>query len=117
MPTTQNPTFLTVETHEGRATLGGKRRLLDDFSEAAEVAEEIDGQIFALEPVEAVDITPVSASAHVRLIDIPALTFEPEVVAVMACPCGARAELHEGGDCAEWDALVASHGECRAEVA
>lgn len=81
MPITDNPTFLAVETRDGRATLGGKRRLLDDLDEATEVADEIDGQIFALEPIEVVDITPVSASAHVRLIDVPALDVQPEMVA------------------------------------
>lgn len=117
MPTTQNPTFLAVETHEGRVTLSGKRRLLDDLDEATEVADEIDGQVFALEPVEVVDIAPVSASAHIRLVDLPGLDPEPRVVAGMSCPCGARGELLEGEDRAEWDEWVASHDECQAEVA
>lgn len=117
MPTTQNPTFLAVETHEGRATLGGKRRLLDDFDEAAEMADEIDGQVFALEPVEMVDITPVSASTHIRLIDLPGLDPEPQIIAGMACPCGARGEMYEGDDEEAWDEYVAAHDDCRAEVA
>lgn len=79
MPTNQNPTFLAVETHEGRATLGGKRRLLDDFDTAAEVADEIDGQVFALEPIEAAPFAPVPAVQHVRITD-DLLTAVPEVV-------------------------------------
>lgn len=67
MAITENPTFLAVETREGRAHLAGKRRLLDDFDEAAEVADEIDGQVFALEPVEAGPFAPVPAINHVRL--------------------------------------------------
>ena len=67
MPTTENPTFLAVETREGRATLAGKRRLLDDFDEAAEIADEIDGQVYAIEPVEAAPFTPVPAVRHVRV--------------------------------------------------
>lgn len=67
---TQHPTFLAVEERRGHATLGGRRRFLDEFD--PEVAEEM--RLFALEPVEIVDIVPVSASAHIRLIDVPALT-------------------------------------------
>lgn len=71
MAHTENPTFLAVETHEGRATLGGKRRLLDDFDEATEVADEIDGQVFALEPVEPGPFAPVPAVRHVRVSGDP----------------------------------------------
>ncbi|WP_417510631.1 hypothetical protein [Microbacterium sp.] len=117
MLTTDHPTFLAVETREGRATLGGKRRLLDDLTEAVEAADEIDGQVFALEPVEVVDITPVSASTHIRLVGVPGLDPEPRVVAGMACPCGARGEMYEGDDRDEWDEYVATHDDCRAEVA
>lgn len=67
MAITENPTFLAVETHDGHANLGGKRRLLDDFDEASEVADEIDGQVFALEPVEEAPFVPVAAVCHVRL--------------------------------------------------
>lgn len=71
MPTTENPTFLAVETREGRATLAGKRRLLDDFDEAAEIADEIDGQVFAIEPIEAAPFVPVPAVRHVRIEGSP----------------------------------------------
>lgn len=117
MSTTQNPTFLAVETHEGRATLGGKRRLLDDLTEAVEAADEIDGRVFALEPVEVVDITPVSASTHVRLVGVPGLDPEPRQIAGMVCPCGARGELYEGDDRDEWDEWVSAHDHCDMAVA
>lgn len=121
MPITDHPTFLAIETRDGRATLGGRRRLLDDFDDAVETAEQIDGQVFALEPVEAVDITPVSASAHVRLIDVPALDPQPQLIAEMFCPCGARGTLYEGAteqERADWDDWVAAHDEtCRVAVA
>ena len=65
------PTFLAVETREGRANLAGKRRLVDDFDEAVEVADEIDGQVFALEPVEAAPFQPVPAVRHVQLSGDP----------------------------------------------
>lgn len=47
-------------------------------SAAAEVAEEIDGQVFAIEPVEAGPFAPKPAIDHVRMsedliIDIPGL--------------------------------------------
>lgn len=67
MPTT-NPTFLAVETRDGRATLGGKRRLLDDLDTAVEAADEIDGQLFAIEAVENAPFAPVPAIRHVRIV-------------------------------------------------
>ena len=67
MAITENPTALVVETREGRATLAGKRRLLDDFTEAAEIADEIDGQVFAIEPIEQAPYTPIPAARHVRI--------------------------------------------------
>lgn len=117
----ENPTFLTVETHEGRATLGGRRRLLDDFDEAAEIAEEIDGQVFALEPVEPVEIAPVPAVCHVRLADVQVLaTIAPETIAWFSCPCGARDELAEGATSEQWSAWAeknrTEHADCTAQV-
>ena len=120
MPLTDNPTFLAVETRAGRATLAGRRRLLDDLDAAVESAEEMDGQLYALEPVEVVDITPVAASAHIRLVDVPGLDPEPRVVERMFCPCGARGELLEGAtveERSEWDEWVASHDDCREAAA
>ncbi|ABR10441.1 MULTISPECIES: hypothetical protein [Bacteria] len=70
---TYQPTFLAVEERDGRATLAGRRRFLTDIEAATAAAAEIQGRVFAIEPVEVVDITPVSASAHVRLIDVPTL--------------------------------------------
>lgn len=65
---TEQPTFLAVETREGRASLAGKRRLLDTVEEAADAAEEIGGQVFALEPVETdAPFAPVASIRHVRL--------------------------------------------------
>lgn len=61
MPTTENPTFLTVETRDGTATLAGKRRLTDDFDEATGLADEIGGQVYAIEPVEPAPFAPVPA--------------------------------------------------------
>ncbi|MFB7843596.1 hypothetical protein [Microbacterium sp. NPDC056052] len=74
---TPQPTFLAVEERDGHPTLGGRRQFLDTFD--AEVAEEM--RLFALEPVEIVTIVPVSASKHVRLIDVPALTAPIDEVA------------------------------------
>ena len=74
MPTT-NPTFLALETHDGRATLGGRRRLLDDFDEAVEAAEEIDGQVFAIEAIEAAPFEPIAAITHVRIEGDPYASF------------------------------------------
>lgn len=74
---THQPTFLAVEERGGQPTLGGRRQFLDAFD--AEVAEEM--RLFALEPVEIVDIVPIAATAHVRLIDIPALTDPIDEVA------------------------------------
>lgn len=79
MPTTQNPTFLAVETHDGRATLGGRRRLLDNFDDAVESAEEMDGQVFAIEPVESAPFAPVAAITHVRLQGDPFTSMTSEV--------------------------------------
>lgn len=70
---TETPTYLAVETHEGRANLAGKRRLLTDLDDAVEVASEIFGQLYALEPVEIVNITPISATVHVSLVNVPTL--------------------------------------------
>lgn len=70
MAITENPTALVVETRDGRATLAGKRRLLDDLTEAAEVADEFDGQVFAIEPVEVTPpFSPIPAVRHVRVSD------------------------------------------------
>ena len=74
---TNKPTFLAVEERDGHPTLGGRRQFLDEFD--AEVAEEL--RLFALEPVEIVDIVPIAASKHIRLIDVPALTDPIEEVA------------------------------------
>lgn len=117
----ENPTFLTVETHEGRATLGGRRRLSGDFEEAAEIAEEIDGQVFALEPVEAVDIVPVPAVRHIRLADVPELApIDTEPAARFTCPCGARDELAAGATDEQWQAWAEKnrtvHAACMVEV-
>lgn len=71
MAITENPTFLAVETREGRPSLAGKRRLLDDLDEAVEVADEIDGQVYALEPIEPAPFAPVPAINHVRLHGSP----------------------------------------------
>lgn len=50
---TENPTAPTLLVLEkGAENLAGRRRLAGDVDEAAEVAADIDGQIFALEPVE-----------------------------------------------------------------
>ncbi len=117
MSITANPTFLAVETRAGRATLGGRRRLLDDLSEAVQAVEEIDGRLYAIEPVEVVAMTPVSASAHVRLVGVPSLDPEPRPIAGMACPCGARGTLYEGENRDAWDAWVESHDGCSEMVA
>lgn len=52
MSTAENstPVALVIEKD---GNLAGKRMLTDDFEEASERAEQIDGRIFALEPVEA----------------------------------------------------------------
>lgn len=78
MPIT-NPTFLALETHDGRATLGGRRRLLDDFVEAVETAEEIDGQVFAIEAIEAAPFAPIAAITHVRIEGEPFGSIPREV--------------------------------------
>ncbi|MGN7861488.1 hypothetical protein ACTJI8_12985 [Microbacterium sp. 22303] len=74
---THQPTFLAVEERDGHPTLGGRRQFLDEFD--AEVAEEL--RLFALEPVEIVDIVPIAASRHVRLVDVPPLTEPIDEVA------------------------------------
>jgi len=117
MSITDNPTFLAVETRHGRATLGGRRRLLDDIDEAVQTAEEIAGRLYALEPIEVVAMTPVSASAHVRLVGVPTIDPEPRPVAGMHCPCGARGTLYEGEDRDAWDRWVESHDGCSEMVA
>lgn len=38
-------------------------------------------RLFALEPVEIIDIVPIAASRHVRLIDMPPLTEPIDEVA------------------------------------
>ncbi|WP_193596118.1 hypothetical protein [Microbacterium sp. YJN-G] len=91
MAITENPTALVVETRDGRATLAGKRRLLDDFDEAAEVADEIDGQVFALELVEAAPFVPLPAVQHVRLTDEDLITAVPETIDY---PPSSQAGLH-----------------------
>ncbi|KDA05547.1 hypothetical protein DC31_13725 [Microbacterium sp. CH12i] len=85
-----NPNFLALETRDGRATLGGKRRLLDDFDEAVEAADEIDGQVFAIEPIEAAPFAPVAAITHVRLSAEP-ISAIPDVVVY---PPSSQAGLH-----------------------
>lgn len=70
---TPQPTFLAVEERDGRATLAGRRRFLTDIETATAAAEEIHGCVFAIEPVEVAAFTPISASAHVRLVDVPTL--------------------------------------------
>jgi len=70
MPTTTegtSPTMLVLE--KGAENLAGKRLLTDDFDEAAMRADEIGGQVFALEPVEPAPFAPVVAIHHVLNLD------------------------------------------------
>lgn len=67
MSTNENLTLLIVE--KDAANLAGKRRLTGDFTEATEFAEEIDGQVYALEPIEPAPHNPVPAINHVRSLD------------------------------------------------
>lgn len=96
MPTTENPTFLTVETREGVATLAGKRRLTADFDEATGLADEIDGQVFALEPIEPAPFIPVPATTHVRVLSDP-ITHVPDVVYAPSSQAGLSAVRHRLG--------------------
>jgi len=68
MPTTTegtSPTMLVLE--KGAENLAGKRLLTDDFDEAATRADEIGGQVFALEPVE-----PATPFAPITVLQVRA---------------------------------------------
>lgn len=46
------PVAVVLETREGVPHLGGRRRLVDDFTDAADVVDEFDdGKVFAIEEV------------------------------------------------------------------
>ena len=63
---TENSTGPLALVLEKDGNLGGRRMLTDDFDVAAERADQIDGRVFALEPVEpAAPFAPVTVM-HVR---------------------------------------------------
>lgn len=64
----QDPTFLVAESRDGKPSLGGKRRLVDGLDDALETASEIDGQAYALEPIEENAAPPKLAITHVQLM-------------------------------------------------
>ena len=45
------PVAVVLQTRDGSPTLGGKRRLVDDFDDAAVVADELGGAVYAIEEV------------------------------------------------------------------
>lgn len=51
MSAVEGPVAVVLETRDGSPTLGGKRRLLDDFEGAAGVADELGGAVYAIEEV------------------------------------------------------------------
>jgi hypothetical protein len=66
---TENPTAPTLLVVEKDGNLAGKRMLTDDYDAAEARAEQIGGQMFALEPVEPAPFAPVVAIHHVRNLD------------------------------------------------
>lgn len=118
--------FLIAETNElGDPQLAGKRRLADDIERAADVADEIGGQVFAIEPVEPNPVAPMPARSHVRLVgvaEIPVPVVEESMpIAEAVCPCGYRAWLGEGASDDEREAhyrdVEDHYAYCSAEVA
>jgi len=68
MSTTNPMPFLVTETTPaGAPRLAGKRRLDDDIDHAATLADEIGGQVFAIEPVEPNHVAPKPAITHIAL--------------------------------------------------
>lgn len=68
MPVSNPMPFLVTETTPtGDPRLAGKRRLEDDIDHAATIAEQIGGQVFALEAVEPNHFAPKPSIAHVAL--------------------------------------------------
>lgn len=65
--------FLIAEPNgQGDPNLAGRRRLADDIESATDVAGEIDGQVYALEPVEENAFPPVPAiTVYERFPDDP----------------------------------------------
>lgn len=65
--------FLVAETNaEGDPNLAGRRRLADNIESATDVADEIAGQVYALEPVEENAFPPVPAiTVYERFPDDP----------------------------------------------
>lgn len=52
MTAAETPVAVVLETREGIPHLGGKRRLVDDFTDAADVVDGFDGgKVFAIEEV------------------------------------------------------------------
>lgn len=126
MPTTKPMPFLVAQTTDsGDPQLAGKRRLADDIEHATDVADEIGGQVFALEPIEPNPVAPLPARSHVRLVggaEIPVLVVEePMPTAEAFCPCGYHAWLGEGASDDEREAhyrdVEDHYAYCSAEVA
>ncbi|MBO3663699.1 hypothetical protein [Microbacterium stercoris] len=67
------PFLIAETTASGAPQLAGKRRLAEDIEQATDVADEIGGQVFALEPIEPAPYVPVAAIRHVAAGYVPGL--------------------------------------------
>lgn len=75
MSVAETPVAVVLETREGQPTLGGKRRLLDDFEGAAGVADELGGAVYAIEEVVTdPPFPPVSVSSVRDAFPLPVFT-------------------------------------------
>ncbi|MGO1267346.1 MAG: hypothetical protein ACTMIY_11995 [Microbacterium gubbeenense] len=78
--TNRMPYLVTETTSAGAPRLAGKRRTTDDIDEAAEIADAIHGQVFAIEPVEPNHVAPKPAITHVSLAATPSPAALPAPV-------------------------------------
>lgn len=75
MSVAETPVAVVLETREGQPTLGGKRRLVDDFDDAQVLADELGGVVYAIEEVTVdAPFPPVSVCSVRDAFPLPVFT-------------------------------------------